>query len=90
MNGNPLRDILGPVPRAINSDVLRLCMPGQIFGGSSFECFDIIVVECSRVACFDLRDLFLANKVPERWQECLPGALDAGHRCADAHVALQS
>jgi hypothetical protein len=61
--GNPLRDVLGSVPRAINSDVLRLCMPGQPYGGSSFECFDTIVVECSRVVCFDLRDLFLTDKV---------------------------
>ena len=61
--GNPLRDVLGSVPRAINSDVLRLCMPGLPYGGSSFECFDTIVVECSRVVCFDLRDLFLTDKV---------------------------
>ena len=61
--GNPLRDILGSVPRAISSNVLHLCMPGQPYGGSFFECFDTIVEECSRVVCFDLRDLFLADKV---------------------------
>ena len=62
----PLLRVLRNVPRAISLNVLRLCTHGQPLGNNPLK---TIIVECSRMVCYSLKDMFTTDRVRLYHQE---------------------